>query len=130
MKHLAIFIDDYIEKIFKGEKTIEARFSQDKIAPYCLVKKGDEVYLKQSSKNIIGRFIVDNVLYYQGLTGETIGKLRKEYNNEICANDAFWQSKANAKYGTLIFISQPERFLTPIRHTKHDRRAWLVLEND
>lgn len=130
MKHLAIFVDDYIEKIFRGEKTIEARLSKDKIAPYCQVIKGDEVFLKPAGKNILGKFTVDNVLYYQGLTGEIIGKLRKEYNQEICADHAFWQAKAEAKYATLIFIAKPERFLTPIKHSKHDRRGWVALEND
>ena len=129
-RHLAIFIGDYIEKIFRGEKTIEGRFSNNKILPYCAVKKGDEILLKQSGGMIVGRAMVDNALYYEGLDSEAIGKLRKEYSKELRVDDYFWQSKTSAKYASLFFLKNPERFLTPIKDKKKDRRAWVVLESD
>lgn len=128
MKHLAIFIDDYIEKILSREKSMEGRFSISKVLPYGAVKKGDEIYLKESGGLVVGRAIADNVLYYENLNPEAIGKIRKEYNQELCANDKFWQGKAKAKYATLIFLTKPERFLTPLRIYKRDRRPWLILE--
>lgn len=127
-KHLAIFIGDYIEKILTGEKTIEGRFSIDKILPYGQVKKGDIIFLKQSGGMIVGEVEADNVLYYEGLNAEAIGKIRKEYNQELCAADGFWQAKANSHYVTLIFIKNPKRYLAPMRSKKHDRRAWVVIE--
>lgn len=129
-KHLAIFVGDYIEKILKGEKTIESRLSKDKIAPYCKINKGDEILLKQSGGLIIGKVEVDNVLYYENLNPETIAKLRKEYNSEILAEEKYWSDRANCRYASLIFLIKPNRFLTPLKSKKHDRRAWVVLEND
>jgi len=129
MKHLAIFVSDYIDKILRNQKTIESRFSLNKVAPYLVVSKGDEILLKQSGGMIVGKVEVDNVLYYDNLTGEKIGKLRKEYNSEICANDTYWQEKSSAKYATLIFLVKSQRFLTPLKDSKKDRRSWVVLKN-
>jgi len=125
-KHLAVFIGDYIQKILSGEKIIEGRFSIDKILPYGAVKKGDIILLKQSGGMILGEVEVDNVLYYEGLDAEAIGKIRKEYNQELCAEDGFWQSKANSHYVSLIFIKNPKCYLMPVKVHKHDRRPWVV----
>ncbi|KKQ35404.1 MAG: hypothetical protein US51_C0006G0001, partial [Microgenomates group bacterium GW2011_GWA2_37_6] len=54
MKHLAIFKGDGAEKILTGKKTIESRFSKNKIAPYGVVSAGDLVYMKLSGGAIIG----------------------------------------------------------------------------
>lgn len=130
MKHLAVFIGDYIEKILRGEKTMEGRFSRGKIAPYITVRKGDEIFLKESGGLVVGRAFADNVLYYENLHPEAIGKIRKEYNQELCASDEFWQAKAQTKYATLIFLTKPERFLAPLRIYKRDRRPWVVLDKN
>lgn len=130
MKHLAIFVGDYIAKILTGEKTMESRFSAEKTLPYGAVKKGDEIYLKESGGLVVGRAVVDNVLYYENLNPEAIGKIRKEYNNELCADDEFWQEKAQAKYATLIFITKAEKFLAPLRIYKRDRRSWVLLDQE
>ena len=129
MKHLAIFIGDAIEKILKGEKIIEGRFTIDKIPPYLVVSKGDIIFLKQSGEKIIGQAEVENVLFYEGLTGESIGKLRKEYSKEMCVSDIFWQEKVNSKYASIIFLTNPTRFLAPIKNKKKDRRSWVLLGN-
>ena len=130
MKHLAIFVGDAIEKILKGEKTVEGRFTLDKVLPFEKIKKSDEIFLKQSGGSIIGKVEVDNVLFYEGLGGEAIGKLRKEYNGDMCTNDDFWKSKASAHYASLIFLKKPTRFLAPLKNKKKDRRSWVVLESE
>ncbi len=130
MRHLAIFIGDAIDKILRGEKTVEVRFSISKISPYEYVMKDDEIYLKQSGGLVIGKAKVDNVLYYENLDGETIGKIRREYANELCVDDGFWKLRSKSKYVTLIFLKNPERFLAPLRFSKHDRRPWVVLKDD
>lgn len=129
-KHLAVFIGDYIEKILSGDKTIEGRFSIDKILPYGAVKKGDIILLKQSGGLIIGEVEVDNVLYYEGLNAELIGKIRREYDKELCATGDFWQAKADSKFVSLIFIKKPKQYLAPIKSKKHDRRSWVILDNE
>jgi hypothetical protein len=91
-------------------------------------QKQKEILLKKSGGDVIGRVIVDNVLYYDNLTPESIAILRKEYNKELCSGDGFWLAKSKSHFGTLIFLKSPERFLVPIKIHKKDRRPWMILE--
>lgn len=129
MKHLAIFSEPKtIEKILQGNKTIEGRFSRKKNLPYAKIKKGDEIYLKESGGKILGKAMVDNVLFYDNLTPEILGKLRREYANELCMSDDFWEKHARSKYVTLIFIKKAEEFISSVKYRKRDRRSWLIIE--
>lgn len=127
-KHLAIFIGDAVDKILRGEKTMESRFSLERVVPYGQIAKDDIIFLKKSGGEIIGKVNVDNVLYYDNLNIEAISLLRKEYSKELCVDDNFWQKKAKSRYGTLIFLKEPERFLSAIKFQKHDRRPWVILD--
>lgn len=130
MLHLAIFIGNAIEKILRGEKTIEFRLTENKIIPYSKIKKGDEILLKESGGLIKGRAVVDNVLFFDHLDGEIIGKLRREYNEEAKTDDKFWQTKSKSRYASVIFLKNPQRFLAPLKDKKKDRRPWAILESD
>jgi hypothetical protein len=127
-KHLAIFVGSAIDDIISGRKTIESRFSLSRILPYAQVAKDDVILLKKSGGDVIGKVLADNVLYYDNLTPESIAILRKEYNRELCASDNFWFTKSKSRFGTLIFLKNPERFLVPIKIHKTDRRPWVILE--
>lgn len=125
-RHLAIFSKkEDVERILRGEKTVEVRLSQDKIPPYGQVKKEDEILLKAASGRILGRVSVENVLYYDNLDPEKIARLRKEYYTEVGMPEDFWNKKAN--FVSLIFLRKPKRFLTPLKSKKKDRRGWMVL---
>lgn len=126
-KHLAIFIGTAIEDILHGKKTMESRFSLRRVLPYGSVAKDDIILLKKSGGDIIGKVMVDNVLYYDNLTPGSIAVFRKEYQEELSVDDSFWLLKAKSRYGTLIFLKDPERFLAPIKFQKHDRRPWVLL---
>jgi predicted transcriptional regulator len=126
-RHLAVFIGNAVEKILQGQKIVEARFSISKILPYESLMKDDEIFLKKSGGLVFGKVKVDNVLYYEGLDAEAIGKLRHEYQNDLLVGDKFWQEHANSKYATIIFLKNPERFLAPLKIAKRDRRSWMVL---
>ncbi len=128
-RHLAIFVGDAIEKIFRGEKVVEGRFTEHRILPFGQVTRGDEIYLKQASGPVVGRAYVENVLYFEGLTGEMIGKLRREYKSELGVDDQFWRDKSKARYATLIFLKKPQRFVAPLLIKKRDRRSWILLTN-
>jgi len=127
-KHIAIFIGPAIENILSGKRTMESRFSLGKIIPYGAVAKDDIIFLKKSGGDILGKAIVDNVLYYDHLRPESIAILRKEYSKELCVSDEFWQLKAKSKFATLIFLKKPERFLVPLKYKKKDRRPWVIIK--
>lgn len=129
MEHIAIMNNvTYIFKILSGEKKIESRFSKNKIAPFNKIKPGDIVYLKSSGKCIIAKFEVEKVLYFENLTITTMEKIEKEYNNLIIAPKEYWDYKKDCKYGTLIFIKNPQA-IEPIRIIKKNRQAFISVKN-
>ena len=56
--HLGIFSEPYLTYMLEGNKTIESRFSKNKIAPYKKISKEDIVLLKKSSGKIVGYFTI------------------------------------------------------------------------
>lgn len=127
-KHLAIFTKGVGEKILTGQKTIESRFSIRKNPPFGVIQSGDLVYIKPSGKDPIGQFRVQKVFFFDGLSEGDLSDLKKRYEKEISAEEIYWESKKNAKYGTLIFIGEVDPFITsPIRFPKRDLRGWVVL---
>ncbi len=128
MKHLAIFKGDGAEKILKGEKSIESRFSKGKIAPFGVISSGDLVYIKVSGGDIIGKFKVQKVLTYDGLSDLDIKEIENKFGEQIAAEKNYWKDKRECKYATLIFIGASQRFITsPIKIPKKDLRGWVVL---
>ena len=127
-RHLAIFLKGVAEKVLKGEKSVEIRLSQNRIAPYLEVQKDDEIYLKISGGKIIGKVVVDNCLYYEILSPAMIRDLRKSYFDKAAMDKEFWQKKSKARFATIIFFKKPTKFLTPVAFKKHDRRPWVVME--
>ena len=128
MRHLAIFVGDAIENILAGRKTVESRFSMHKVLPYQSVAKGDEILLKKSGGDILGRVFVDNVLYYEKFGMKGIAEFRKMYSGDLCVDDKFWEAKKKAKFVSLMFLKDPERFVATMKFKKHDRRPWLIIE--
>lgn len=133
-KHLAIFNHQAIVQIFSGKKVIESRFSQRKIAPFGQVSMGDIVYIKPPGEEIVGEFKVKKVVFLEGLEEEdwkfikrTYGKLMSFGKRE--ADLKYFQDHIKAEYGTIIFISEVEKFLTsPVKISKKDLRGWVVLQ--
>lgn len=118
-RHIAIFKNGDEELILSGKKTVEVRFSKNKAVPFGQVSSGDLVYIKPVGKDIIGEFRVKKVLSFDGLDEVDLKEIK----------DRFGQDATDAKYATVIFISESSRFITsPIKVTKKDNRGWLVLE--
>lgn len=128
MKHLAIFKGGGAQNILTGKKTVESRFARSKIAPFGVITCGDLVYIKPSGGQIIGQFRVKKVIFYDGLSMKDLEEIRQKYGKEIATDAAYWKSKFNAKYATLIFIGDSSRFITsPVKPVKKDLRGWMVL---
>lgn len=128
-KHLAIFKGGVGELILLGQKTIESRFSKSKLTPFQQISVGDLVYIKPSGKEIIGQFRVKKVIFIDGLTPADLLDIEKRYGVELSVDKSYWVSKANSRYGTLIWVGQTQPFLTsPLKFTKKDLRGWVVLD--
>lgn len=122
-----------IEAVLSGRKTIETRFSKHRISPFGQVGVGDLVYLKLPGSDIIGQFRVKKVISYEGLSTADLDEIFSKFGGQIGAGDQkvdekYRLEKVGSSYGTLIFISESERFITsPLRVKKSDRRGWTVL---
>ena len=127
-KHLAIFKGSGAEKILKGEKSMESRFSKVKIVPFSVVSTGDLVYIKASGGDIIGQFRVKKVIYFNGLESEDLRDIKEKFGERLNVDKDYWKGKENSKFATLIFIGDCARFITsPIKIPKKDLRGWVVL---
>jgi predicted transcriptional regulator len=129
-RHLAIFLRGTADKILSGEKFVEIRLSEAKIDPYLKVNKEDEIYLKDSGCRVSGKVTVDNCLYYDNLKQEDIQSLKEKYSEATSIDEDFWKKHRKARYATIIFLRNPQKFLAPINIKKNDRRAWVVLEEE
>ncbi|EKD91152.1 MAG: hypothetical protein ACD_30C00041G0012 [uncultured bacterium] len=134
MKHIAILSNSAIKQVFSGKKTIETRFSQKRISPFGTVSIGDIVYLKPPGEDIVGQFVVKKVIYIEGLEASDWDNIKKVYGKKLSLgsleeDDKFFKIHQNAKYATIIFISNVEQFITsPIKFTKKDLRGWVILK--
>lgn len=132
-KHLAIMRKSAIEAILSGVKTVETRFSKNKIAPFGVVSAGDLVYIKPPGEEIVGQFRVKKVFSFEGLTESDVEKIFTDYGQQISVgnkkeDEQYYRDKKASMVGTLIFIADSERFITsPIKVKKKDLRGWMVL---
>ena len=125
--HLAIFIEPYLQYIIEGKKTVESRFSVNRIVPFKRIFQGDLILLKKSSGPVVGFCLVKEVWFYQ-LNPSTWNEIRNNFESALCAQDPqFWESRKHASYATLIKLGEFNPF-SPIKFQKRDRRGWVILK--
>lgn len=136
-KHLAIFSPNVINAIISGKKTIDSRFSKNRIAPFLQVEAGDLVYVKAPGEDINAQFRVKKVLYFEAFEKEDFDQIVAMYWSKIGWNDEKDETrfkkekKEGSRYATLIWMDEVEQFIVPpVRIRKSDNRAWVVLKNE
>lgn len=125
--HLAIFAEPFLSMILSGEKTVESRFSRNRCAPYGEIGEGDIILVKAVGGAVLGIALAKHVWCYD-LAFEPIDRIRDRFGADICANEAFWSSRSDALYATLIEIDAPTE-IDPMNSNKRDRRGWVTLRN-
>jgi hypothetical protein len=127
--HLAVFTEPVLSKLLNGEKTIESRFSINKVTPFGKVHKGDIIIVKKSGGPVVAVFIAGSVRKYQNLTVDQIFKFREQFSESLGmdSDDTFWSDKANAKYATFINVTRLKKVI-PFSIEKKDRTAWAVIK--
>jgi hypothetical protein len=125
--HLAVFVEPYFTFISEGKKSIETRFSKNRIAPFECIEKGDIILLKRSGAGIAGVCVVDQVWFYHLLPG-SLDKIKEQFGRGICpSNSDFWDERQSASYCSLIWITSFRSF-EDIPFKKSDRRGWVILK--
>lgn len=123
--HIACMIEPFLGYILEGKKTIESRFSKPLIAPYQRAAVGDVILLKAGP--IVASFRTEWVEFIK-LDEHERARLVRDHSKAICADDDFWEARADKRYATLLGISDVRR-LTPLKVDKQDRRGWMVLRD-
>ena len=129
MKHIAILRQPFFDMVLNGEKTIESRWSMNKIAPYKKVQVGDEILLKLTGQPVTATAKVKDVKYYE-LTLEIVEDIRIKYGKQI-GTDKFedWKATLQKKYCTLISLEEVKT-IEPIEVPRSNGAGWIILNKD
>lgn len=123
--HLAVVQEPYLGFILRGMKSVESRFSVQPVPPYRRVHAGDLILLKHPGGPVVGAFTVSSAWHYR-LDPSTWDDLRSNFAAALCAQDGFWEARANARFATLMRVSDVLA-LPPFEVPKQDRRGWVIL---
>lgn len=134
MIHVAIIHKRYLDAILADEKTIEARLSKIRTEPFGRVKKGERIYFKQSSGPFRATAIVRAVKSFENLTPSRVRSMRRDYNDGILGDSAFWTAKSRATCAMLMWLDEVEPIdsgpdLSTVQ-PRGSRRAWFVLAEE
>ena len=124
--HLVILKRPYLEAILAGRKTIESRFTKTKRAHFGRILPGDKLFLKESSGPVCATAEAATVKNFENLTPKQIIEIKQQYNHYIRGSEEYWRSKADCRFGFLIWLKDVEP-TKPVRICKKDWRGWVVL---
>lgn len=124
--HLVVMAEPYLSLLMEGKKSVEARFSKSRRAPWGCVRRGDLLLLKKTSGPVVGMGVVGEVWSFEieGVSG--VEAIRREFGGRVCGGVAFWGASAGARYGTLLEV-EGVRPVKPVKCHKRDQRGWVVL---
>ena len=127
--HLAVFNEPFLTMIFIGIKTVESRFSLNKVAPFGKIARGDIVLMKENGGPVVGFFVIDWFLHYTNINADKLTKIERLFRGKIgwVENENFLKMKETSKFLTLIGIGNIKR-IDGLETTKKDRLAWTVLK--
>jgi hypothetical protein len=124
--HLAVIHEPFLDHLLAGRKTVESRFSVNRLAPFGEVDAGDLLLLKEAAGPVVGVALIDHVGFYE-LDPQAWKDIRVRFARALCAeDDEFWAARARARYATLMHV-QAVRRVAPLSVDKRDRRGWVVL---
>lgn len=124
--HVAVMVEPYITKIMKGEKTIESRFSQNKIVPWGRIFPGDIIIIKRSGGGFEAAFEAGEVISKELTSSSEVEQIKNDFNDRLCIENDWWEKKLKSRYVTLIPITHLLRFNSFVIKFKN-RQAWLDL---
>lgn len=131
--HLMIVHERFAPDLISGRKSVESRLGRDRRAPFGRVNPGDLVYLKCSGGPVFAAATVERVDEFEDLTPGEIENLRSTYEDRVLGGDAYWASKSDAKFATLVWLGsvRPVRdeSAIPSELLKPSRNAWRTLES-
>lgn len=108
-----------------GKKTVESRFSKNRILPYKQISKDDVVIVKKSGGDIVAYFTIKEVIFYD-LNAVSIDEIKSNYQSRLRVDESFWIGKKDCNWESLIFIDKIFK-IKPFRINKKGMQAWVKL---
>ncbi len=130
MDHLAILNKEPLEKIIKGERTIEPVFTREEKPPFNSISVDDTVYFKIKNGFAIAKAKVTKVENYDNLTPDKATQIIEEHKDNIKPTDILYERDIYYKYATLIWLEKlyeikPFRVKSPHINPSN----WLCIED-
>jgi ASC-1-like (ASCH) protein len=124
-----------LPKILSGEKTVETRWFVNKRRPWGMVKAGDVVYFKDSSKPITAKAKVSTTELFSDLDSKKVRSLLEKYasqdgipSREI---DSYASLFSKKRYCMIVGLSNPSS-IKPFNINKvgfGSMSAWICVPN-
>ena len=129
--HVAILRPRYIDLVLDGAKTIEARLSVCRIAPFGIVATGDELFLRAGASGYAARASVGRVWSFDCVTPGLVRELRTRFEARIQGGSAFWKAKRSVQFATFIKLRNVQETAQgpPLVRKPGDRRAWFAMDS-
>lgn len=130
MVHVAVLLKPYLDMILSGKKTVECRLTRQARDPFENIEPGERIYFKQSAGPYAATAVAEHVIFENDLTPKRVSEIKRDYNDLICGDAAFWNWKRDSKFCTLVWLRdvQPTDNGPAIRPLQGV--AWLTLEED
>jgi hypothetical protein len=108
--HLAIMHEPFLSLLLDGTKTIESRFTVNRIAPYQQAQPGDVLALKKPAGPVVGLALVSAVRFLEVDPGkpDQLLAVRRQHGQAIAAtDDEFWAARTEKRYASLLSVIHP-----------------------
>lgn len=127
--HIAVMVEPYLSYILEGKKTIESRFSKNRMSPFQKINKGDIIILKKSGGGYVAAFEAGEVRFFEPEDEKDIEEIRREYNDRLCIANDFWELKSDSRFVTLIDVTNLCVF-KEFQMNEPNRKSWIDFTDD
>ena len=137
MDHLAIMKKSWklLPKILSGKKTIESRWYKNKVSPWDKIKKGDNVYFKDSGDLVTAMAEVSDVLQFSELSPAIVKEILVKYSAQDGIEERdinnYYRMFKDKNYCLLIFLKNIKRIPSFEVNKKGFglMSAWIAVDN-
>lgn len=129
MIHIAILKPAYIHAILAGTKTIESRLTKTRQPPFESIAEGERLFLKASGGPFMATAVAGGVRCIEAASPDDVGRVYKQFGKQIGGDGAYWESKRDCRFITLVTLAEVEALSVGPRYKPAYMKAWYVLDD-